>query len=146
MSSETKNASSHYIINFYNNIQQLNHTYSQYINLIIEMEFKHGKNMQDMADNEREIVGKTVQTLRHFCNIIYIEFKSIQKNLSMPSDSDIEELYLKIRDEYVIKREVMDKFVINMNSILTKDILQDLLKTSQDYFEEIYSDDKSKSD
>lgn len=145
---ESQQAGANYIITFFNDIQLLNHTYSQYINLIMELENKYSDEdvYKTMEENEKQNLNQLVQTLRHYCHKVFIQFKSIYAAVESPDEllnkknDELKTIYYeKVRKNYIIKSADIEEFIVNINSVLVTDLIKNLLRTSQDIITEIYN-------
>lgn len=140
---ERKVAGSHYIVNFYNEIQQLNQHYSLYRNLMIEVRAKHGEDPkpESLGDEEKATVTSYAQAVRHFAHKIIIQYKSIIKATKLKEDKAVNETYQKILKDFIIKVEDLEKFVVSINMALVNEVIQDLLISSQDLVQDIYQNE-----
>lgn len=138
---ERETSGAHYIVTFYNNIQQLNHLSSQYDNLLLEFKSKYGDNPdpKKVSDEERAVLSSVLQNIRHYAKLAYIGYKSIYPTIKKTYSKIIEDAYIHIKEQYVIKKDVLDIYVIELNKILVEDIIRDLLLSSQDIYSQIYN-------
>ena len=142
---EEKVAGSNYIINFFNNIQYLNHSYANYINALLELEIKYGDNpkKEGMDVNDLNNVIKIGQELRYHCHKIYIEYNSIFAVLKQQIDEEINSTYKDfIKKDLLVGRDKAELFIIKINQVLINHVIKDLLTSSQDVFNSIYGSEK----
>lgn len=145
MIKDKQTAGANYLINFFNNIQFLNHSYSNYVNSLLELETKYGENpkKEDIDSNDLTGLIKVGQELRYHCHKVYIEYQSIFQTLKQTLNEQIINIYKSfIKKDLLVSREEIEKFVIEVNKVLVHDIIKDLLTTSQDIFNSIYGETK----
>lgn len=129
---EVKTAASSYILNFYQEVSQLTDYYSYYLNLLIELESKQGKDLTKMEEQDKEAMRNAVQTCRLLSHKCYIHYLSITEGVKdLKRDTKIIEMYKKINDKFIVPRETLEEFVILLNSVLVKSIMRSLLESSQ---------------
>jgi hypothetical protein len=140
---ERRQAAASYIINFFNEVQALNHVYGQYVNLLLEFKEKHGSvpEGRSLADDEKQTLSVLAQTVRHYCHKIYIGYKSFVVAKEFLENPDIDQYYSKVKNTYVIKTEDLEKFVVAVNALLVNDVVKDLLVSSHDIVNEIYQNE-----
>lgn len=142
---ERRQAGASYIINFFNDIQTLNHHYSTYLNFLLELKHKHGTSFESKSiqEDEKLALTNTVQTVRHFCHKIYILYKSMISVKEIKGDKNLDSYYLKIKENFIIHSGDLEKFVISLNTLLVNDIIKDLLVSSQDIIGNIYTNEST---
>lgn len=99
--------------------------------------------MSKMTDHERQVLNQVAQQVRHNAHKTYIQYKTISLNLKIEDSKDINDAYEKIKTQFIIDKDVLEKFVISLNQILVSEIIQNLLETSQDLLNNIYQDGNS---
>ena len=105
MSKETARAGMHYILTFYNDIVALTTLYSQYVNLLKELEFKHGKTPVDtMQDSEKEALTQTVKAVRQTCTVLHNQNESIKHMIKLDDGGIIWYLAEKIEGKRILKK------------------------------------------
>jgi hypothetical protein len=141
---EEKIVGSSYIMTFYKNVQLLTTTYGQYINLLLELEGKHGKESAKITTEETQVVGQVVQTLRFYVINCQVQIISISQNIKEPVDAEtlnkLNSLYGKIKSDYLIKSDVAEEYVTVINSLLLKTVIKTLLESSADIMAGIYGE------
>ena len=150
MKTDKKAVESSYIIAFYQSVGTLNSLYAQYYNLLLELEFKYTSkitNDKALSFNEADtkVFNQTLQTLRMTVMQTYIQYKSIlsttetsQNSESTESSKDLDNKYETISTKYIIDRDTIKSYVLELNKFLVKDIMQDLFDKSQDLLNTIY--------
>lgn len=134
-------AGANYIITFFNEIQQLNQTFSHYLNLVVELKSKYGADLEDVNidDLEKRQLQELAQLLRSAVTKSYILYTSIYSVADeLTAKKDVFELYVSIRNEYIMKLDEAEKYVILMNQSLTKDIVNDLIVNAKTIIGQIY--------
>lgn len=152
---EQKTAGASYIINFYNQIQQLNSLYAQYNNVLFEIESKYGQTEEQLGgvtDEERNVIINIAQQTRYMVHLTYISYISISAGTGDKIDKEIENIYnniasiQKVEDKslqkkiapIIISKLDLRKYTTQLNAFLVKDIIKKLLETSQELAKDIY--------
>jgi hypothetical protein len=140
MPDEKKSAGVSYIVDFYFNVQYLTEQYSNYLNLMLQLESQYGdaEKQEGMEENEKQLLGQWVQEVRRLVHKTYIGYATISKQLKIDTDKNIREIYGKIKKTYIISRDELEDYVMHMHSVLVKDIIQELLTSNQDLIDGIY--------
>lgn len=142
-------AGSNYIILFFNDIQQLNHNYSLYLNYMLELEGKYGPEAERVTkstEEEKNAVVNLVQTLRHYSTKCFLQYSSIIQSLNKKVDKTISDVYNnKLIKNLIINRDDLKTFVIGINKALMDEVIVDLLKKAEDIYKDIYSDEQKTS-
>jgi predicted rRNA methylase YqxC with S4 and FtsJ domains len=144
--SDSKKAGATYIFRFYEQIQNLNHYQALYLNLLSELSYKYGKDPESIGDEEeaKNALLEMVQNLRYYVNLTYTTFSSLKRVLKTEKQltTDIDSCFTLVQTQFIIKREAALLYCIYMNEALLKDVIQNLLKTSEDYLEELYKNEQ----
>lgn len=140
---EKKEAGANYIITFYNQVMNLNTECVKYVNFLVESEQKYrDKFTENATPEEKESLLNLVRELRYFVMLTYVQYKVISKNANIKSDLGeidlLEKNYLKIRNSLCPNRDELQEYVISINNFLVKDIITELLTTSNDFVNKIY--------
>lgn len=130
----------HYIIQFYNQVMQINHQYALYLNLMTELEYKYGKDegLKRMNDGEKETLASIVQMIRYHSHQIYLQYYAIKDLLKEAGRINLQEKYLKIKNDFIIDRNNLEEFTIVINKIVVNEVMRGLLQNSQDIINSIY--------
>jgi hypothetical protein len=138
---EKKVAGASYILNFFQEVNRLTHNYAVYLNALNELEYKYGKSsIEKMGDAEKMALTQVVQEVRYGINKSFIQYKSIMIGLKQKEDSAIVDKYKKVLASFVIDRDELQEFVVSLNSVLVKDIIQQLLENSQNLVNTVFQD------
>lgn len=147
MSSKNKNeqaiAGANYIINFYQEVETLISVYSQYDNLVLELETKS----QDREENEQieeqeaEAIKQASQTTRYYIKTTYIKFSGIARNVKIEDKeyNELTKLYNKINKTLIVNRDDIKEYTIELNRLLLKNVIKTLLEDSSQILQSIYS-------
>lgn len=146
---ETRQAAASYIVTFYNEIMILLHDYSQYLNILLELEQKYPDKIsivEKLSTEEKIVLVQSVQAIRYNATKAHIQFKTINETAIKDNKPSSEELleeetgYKKVRDTFLINREELENYVFIMNKFLAKKVMQELLETSQQFINDIYGE------
>lgn len=143
---EKKVAGASYIITFYKDIQQITSFYAQYNNLILELkakskaDIKETGEIRDIPEETQEVYKVLLQNIRYYVSTCYIQYKTLKKPLNLKSNSELEEGFKIIKNNYVIKVEDLEKFTICINSVLVEGVIKSLLETSEGIVGGVYGD------
>ena len=142
---EKEVAGSSYILEFYQSIQNIIHEHANYVNTMVYLKNKYkGVIDSGMEEQDDKHLKERTQILRHGQIKSYLLLNSLKKTLKI-SDEEIKKLdslYKKIKEEFVINLEDSEKFVIKMNEHLLSDVLNNLVKNSQDFLNNMYDESK----
>lgn len=145
---ERKIVGSSYIVNFYQSIYLLTSETCAYTNLLLELKTKYGEdiNPKKMEESELNILGEKVQTVRYHAKMFYVQYKSICPSLNIEENKGLEELYEKVKKEYILTDETITDFIIEVNKLLLNNVIRDLLMTSQNLLDQIYGSPTSEGE
>lgn len=138
---EKKTAAASYILSFYNEVLGLTAMYANYVNSMIQLEYKYStpEIMQKMTDEEKNNISSNAQNVRAGCIRTYILYKSIKNNLKdTTKNKELEASYLKCKNTYLIQRQDIETYVTELNTYLMSSVIQSILETSQNILNEIY--------
>lgn len=137
--SEERTAAASYIVTFYKEVTQINHFYAEYYNLLIELEAKYpALDIDKIEQQEKGIIIQSMQNTRYFVHKTYIQCSCISQVLGDSDIKKIKELYEKVNKNFVIVREDLAQYVTALNLFLLSNIIQNLLRRSQELVNEIY--------
>ena len=143
---EKEQAAASYIIEFYQSVQLMTHEHANYVNTLVFLNNKYG-DLKDkrMEDQDDAALKERVQILRHCYIKGYLIISSIRMALKIENNEtkELKELYENIKKDFIIKTEDSEKFVTIMNKHLLSDILNNLVKTSQDFLNKMYDDTRT---
>ena len=140
---EQRQTAANYVLQFFNETTLITHHYAVYLNLLVELEAKHGNISQadSLSDDERAAIIQQLQNLRYHSHIAYIQVKTILKSSGKEFDkTKIEDSYKNVRDTFIITREQANEFLESLTEFLASAIMKELLKTSQDVVNSVYKD------
>jgi len=136
---ERKTTGASYIVSFY---QDIDYTVAQavtYNNLMLELEAKYGEeNVNKCSEMEKEKLKENMQLLRYHVQRAYIKYISILSVIKKEPNEILESKYLKIKKNFVIDRDDVDSYIIQINKFLVTEIMGELLETSQSLVGALY--------
>ena len=136
---QEKTTGASYIINFYNEVALLTHNYAEYLNLIEEIEYKY-KDIAKISENERSLLQTAVKSLKYYINKTFVMYKCIIETSKQTEDKKVNALRNKIKENFIIERVVLEEYVILLNTLLIQKVMKNLLETSQEIVESIYTE------
>ncbi len=146
---EKKIAASSYLLQFAKDIQNLTAAQSSYGNAIIEIYYLNGgktEGIEALQPAQKQQFIEITQNLRHFINQVYIKYRSIMKTANQEADIEeqIEELHTELtkKESFIPEVQKTLDYCIVMNEVLLKDVIKDLLQTSQELMDSLYSSDE----
>jgi len=139
---EEKFAQANYIVTLYSEVHQLNVNYCNLINLFLEIGQKNPQNKENpsYSEEDAEKLKNLYINLRFYSMQIYLKLNSLTKQFKI-SDEKMEAIklfYDETKKTYDINSEKVEVFLININDVLTQNLLQNLLSSSQDMLNKIY--------
>lgn len=137
---ENKKIGQSFIFSFYNECMALLVVYSNYINVLAEIDNLTDPNK--LEDNSKAIVLQSLQQVRQSVSVTYIMLQSIKENIKASETDKIKELYDRIKKDFVIKSEDLEDYVIRINKIIASEIMQNILINNKDIVESIYGREK----
>jgi len=133
--SEKKAVGISYLYSFYMEVQNLINNYAQYLNLMIEIESKYpsAQELQKADEEHKNIVNQWLQNVRIYISTTYIKYKTLSSVLKLKDNPELDKKHKEILSKFVIDRNILEQYVIEMNKILITDIIQDLLENNTEY-------------
>jgi len=133
--SEEKFAQANYIITLYNEVHQLSLTYCNMINVYLELEQK------EKTDQDNQTIKDLLLNIRFYSMQIYLKLNSLKNQLKIKDAqlNDLKIYYDGLKETYLIKSEKIELFLIAINEIMTDGLMQNLLSSSQETINNIYS-------
>ena len=136
---EKRRAGISYIFSFFSNVSAITLLNAQYNNLLIEFKNKYpDTGISKITDEEKNQLIIAVQKCREYIGITYIQYTSLIGILDQKEDIVVVSAYKKMKQEFIINPDEMEKFVIAMNKILLNDFVQNILQSSQDLVSDVY--------
>ena len=145
--SEQKVAASSYILQFYQDIQNLNHWLSIYHNLLTELKFKvpESEEISNVDEEEKKVLSDTAQNFRYYVNKCFLGYRVIVKATNATLDKDVQDSYDKLKDTFIMSESDADDFVIGVNMFLMNEVVKNLLETSQTFIDKVFGDKSEES-
>lgn len=140
---EDKVTGASYIITFYTEVMNLTHASINYSNVLLYVENTAKADDAEALEDEtqRNVLIENAQTVRYYAQKAYIMYKTIMQSLGITEDKKIVESMKPIKTEFIIDREKLETFVVNLNAALIKDVVKDLLQTSRSLVDNLYSNE-----
>ena len=137
---EKKAAGASYIINFFKEVDSLTVTFAQYLNIMLEIETKYKSevSVEEMTEHEKGVVTQTFQTLRYHALKCYVQYNAIKPILKFKYNEKLENSYKKVKNTFIIPRDSIEEYVTELNTLLLKNIIQNLLESSQDIVGKVF--------
>jgi len=155
MVSEENMAGSGYIINFFNDIENLTNSYAGYLNVLVRIQDRYNLKEQDnekrktplknLESEDEQALLEVAETLRVWIARCYIKATTLQERIPTMKTgvANLKQLYEKAISKSVIEKEVVENFVLAINKMFVAGILKDLLMRSQDIYAEILKGSES---
>ena len=138
---EEKTAAASYIIQFYQEVAQLKHTYAQYLNLLIELESATNTEKPSMNQVQKNTINTGVQTVRYYIIQTNITCQNILTHLKKEKESEkLDKLYQAAISQYMIKRKDLQLYVQYISQLLMEQAMRGLLQSSKDIIKDLYDD------
>lgn len=141
--SEEKTAGAFYILNFYNQIQQLNQLIASY-KILRNYIDKSDDDPEKVPEEYKEGASERSQQTLYQINIVYISYKAISEEIGQEEEK-ITELYRKLDKQFLLNRDDLMEFSHKINSFLLSNVVKKLLYSSQEFIDSIYQDDDKPS-
>lgn len=136
MEYEQQVAGAGYVLSFFNDIEQLSNYYAQYINTILSFERKYpdSKALENMSEEDRQTLINVVQGLRTWIIRCFVKAQALKEKVENFTSDEFEESYRKVTGEFIPEKEVVEKFVIEINKAFVNGVLVDLLNQARDVY------------
>jgi hypothetical protein len=132
-----------YLYTFYDDIQKLIINFAQYQNLMLELEYRYPNNTESLtkADEvEKATITQWLQEVRLYITSCHIRYKTLTPILKLPKSELLENSYKIITSKFVINRDDLEVYVIEMNKVLISGVIQELLENNQNLIGAIYAE------
>lgn len=139
--SETKTAAASYILTFYETVQYLSQISVNYANYVEELSYRYLGEMPEggIDETEAETFKKLVRDVKKYVRQSFLQYKSIQASAEFEENKLLEKTYKNLCAEFPVKKEDVEKYTLEINKVLTAEIIKDLLTTSQDIIDDIFT-------
>lgn len=149
MVSDEDIAASSYILSFYNDIENLTNSYAGYLNVLVRIKDRYKlekeidpkaveKKIIKLEPEDEQALLEVAEGIRVWIARSYIKMETLQDKIPEMKKGikDIKELYEKAISSSVIKKEVVENFVLKINKVFVSGVLTDLLIKSKDVYKE----------
>lgn len=126
-----------YVVDFFNEVTQLTGQFSQYKNIMLELEEKKKQGVS-LEPVEGDSVNVSARNVRLYCNQVYLRVRALSSGADLKESKNIKEFYDKVCVGLLPKVEDVENFVLEVNKLLVKDVISDLLSTSQSLLNNMY--------
>jgi len=147
-SEEAKTGAS-YIAIFYEQINGLTHWLVSYSNLVSFMEEKSGGKIiaeSKLGEEDQTQFIHTLNEARFRLGVTHVQFSALKEHLSdkikidEEEEKKIEETVKRMKSKFIINVEDLEYYTKSLHKFILQDIVSDLLKTSKELVDELYSD------
>ena len=136
---EQRTAAASYIINFYQQTQDLVDYFVSYTNILTEIKYKYkGIDLSKIEDNDKQTLLVSSQNLRYCIQKIFIQYKTILHTLNKKENKKLTQNYNQIKEHFIMQQSKVENFVIDINIFLMEDIIKQLISSSQELITDIY--------
>jgi len=143
MADEKKTVAASYVMQFYQEVQTLNHNFAVYLNLIDLFRHKYGETfIEKMGDEEKASIQNVTQENRYNIRRINVMLKGILNKFGAKLEGkikyeDLKKIYEKLKNQPIFKEEDITAYTELLNVLISENFIQDLFTTSQDYVNQI---------
>lgn len=131
-----------YISEFFKEIRTLTGEYANYKNMLIEIEYITKTEDAKISDDQAVNLRQGVINIRLISNMVYIHYRTLCEILEVDDSvkTPIETSYGHIINPAKSMPDLkeVETFVIEVNKLLVKDVIRNLLETSQDILNSLY--------
>lgn len=139
---EEKTAAASYIIQFYQEVAQLKHSYAQYVNLLIEMQQSTSDESPGLNQQQKNAINQSVQAVRYYIIQTNITAQNILTHLKKEEEGKaLEKLYLTVTEKYMIDRKDLHEYVKLISLTLMAEAMRGLLQSSKDILKDLYNEE-----
>lgn len=140
---EEEQTAASYIVNFYNEVENVTHHYAIYNNMLLELSNKYPQQetLDKASQEEKQVILDTVQNLRYFIQKTYIKYNAIALKLGKQMDKELEDSYKKIMNTFMITTKESERYIHRINYLLMESVMTQLLETSQNLIQALYSEE-----
>jgi hypothetical protein len=127
-------SSANYIIQFFNDVENLSWQSANYLNLMIELKAKNPdmKEFEGLSDQEQQSLVNITQQLRAMAFRCFVKYQALKESVTGMEDKNIQPAYKKVIEGIVPLQKDIEDFNIKMNTIFVKGIMADFLMKSND--------------
>jgi len=127
---------------FYDSVANVRHTYAQYINLLLKIKkLYQGKQItqESYTEEESKEVELMVGEIRyHVINSYRIYCSLIKKIGKAKKSEEIEKVYDKIKNDYIIEEEDLDKYLTILDDTIVDAVMDKMLETKGDVIQKMF--------
>jgi len=114
-SNEKEKTTQSYIVNFYALVQQLIGAYSEYEELLLEVEgFKEQNPDVEMDSEQQDLIKNANRFLRKIVTQIQMHYETFEYKKSK-KDDDIIKSYKDLNKNYLLDKELLKNYIVEIN-------------------------------
>jgi len=140
--SEEKVVQANYVIGFFEEVAGLTDASVRYHCLfadiggrLVGQDVDFDKALDDAEKNDLKV---SVQNVRYFVELTFVHYRVFMKALGKAESADIVRLRSEINKCFVIKRDVLEQYVVEVNFAIADSVMRSLLETSQALMARLY--------
>lgn len=132
-----------YIINFFENLLNLNAYYSELkrrilsIKTHISLEELVKEGSDQVSPDEIKNIRAAFHSLNSFIDLTYIQSQALKNKISSFEDKDLTNLYTETETGEIPDINKLHEYVIKINTAFVDDVMQKLLVDSKTYYEKL---------
>lgn len=136
MTDEKLVAGAGYILTFFNDIEQLTSYFASYLNTFLELKSKYQdlEALDKLDESDRANLVGLIQGMRSWIVRTYVKAKALEEHVSEFNVEELEKSYKEATENFVLKPESVEKYVIEINKAFAKGIMKDLLVQAHDLY------------
>jgi hypothetical protein len=133
---EERTTAASYVLNFYQQVEQLTHFSVLYINLILDLETRY-KNLEEsgIAQEEKDQLKNLLEQVKYYAQITSLKYGAIESKISTKKAGYKSKIMASVKGlfgSYVLKRESVYNYTELLNAALAENVMSKLLETSQE--------------
>lgn len=140
---QNKVLGANYIADFFLEIKALTEQYANYKNIHLELEYLSNQAESKIDPDQLNNAKTAINNIRFISNKVYIHFRTLSQILEIDESisKPIIDAYNTIMNPAIALPEIthIETFVIEINKLLVKDVIKNLLQTSQDILNSLYN-------
>lgn len=130
-----------YIINFFQEANDLTHNYGIYLNIMLELkELYENIDYERLKEHHKDILVQHVQKLRLNAHKCQVQMQVISKQFKINIDDKAEEKYKIMKETFIIPIKAVEEYVLMINTFLSQNIMKDLISYSNNMISKVYDD------
>ena len=139
MAQEEKLVSASYIVQLYNDLENLNNTYPIYVNALTSLKSKYKKEdlsegVEDLEEQEKQELILIVNTLRALAIKSFIRIKTLEDKLTIKKEKleKLENLHKHIKESLLPLEDSVLEYVIGVNKVFSNSVMSEIFLKATD--------------